>query len=71
MSNFDKKPDGIPYDQWLREKGVSIKVTEAMHTDTNTPISVHNYLKNKPNELYDKALARQGKALNPEDIGSA
>ena len=69
MPNFDKKPDGMPYAQWLKGKGVSFKITEAMHTDTNTPMSVHNYLKNKPNEVFDMALAKQGKALDPEDIG--
>jgi len=71
MPNFDKKPDGMPYAQWLREKGVSFKITEAVHTDTGAPMSVHNYLKNKPNEAFDMALARQGKALDPEDIGEA
>jgi len=70
MPNFDKKPDGMPYDQWLREKGISFRITEPIHTDTGAPLSMHNYLKNKPNELYDRALARQGKPLDPEDIGS-
>jgi len=71
MSNFDKKPDGMPYDQWLRDKGVSIKVTEAIHTDTGIPMSIHNHLKNKSREEYDRILAGQGKALDPEDIGEA
>jgi len=71
MPNFDEKPDDMPYDQWLKEKGVTIKVTEAIHTDTGAPLGMHNYLKSKPNELYDRALARQGKVLDPEDIGEA
>lgn len=70
MSNFDKKPDGISYAQWLREKNLGIKVTEPIHP-TGAPLSAYNYLKNKPNELYDRSLARQGKALDPEDIGEA
>lgn len=69
MPNFDTKPDSMPYAQWLKEKGLSFRITEAIHTDTGTPLSVHNYLKNKPHELYDRALSRQGKALDPEDIG--
>ena len=70
MPNFDKKPDGVSYAQWLKDKGVSFKITEAIHMDTGAPLGIHNYLKNKPNEVFDMALARQGKALDPEDIGS-
>jgi hypothetical protein len=71
LPNFDKKPDGMPYDQWLREKGVSVRVTEPIDKYTKAPMSIHNYLKNKPNEIYERALARQGKPLAPEDIGEA
>jgi len=68
MSNFDKKPDGISYVQWLREKNLTFKVSEAICAD-GVPLSVRTHLKNKPHELYDRALAKQGKSLDPEDIG--
>jgi len=66
--NGDKCPEGMPYGQWLREKGIGIKVTEAIHTDSGIPMSIHNALKNKPNELWDRNLARQGKKIDPEDM---
>ena len=69
MPNFDIKPKGISYTQWLREKNLSFRITDAIHVDSGIPLSIHDSLKNKPHELYDMALARQGKPLDPEDIG--
>lgn len=66
--NGDKCPEGMSYGQWLREKGIGIKVTEAVHKDSGIPLSVHNALKNKTHEEFDMALARQGKKIDPEDM---
>ncbi len=68
MPNFDKCPEGMPYGQWLREKNIGMKVTEATHTDSGIPMSVHNKLTNKPHELFDRNLAQQGKLIEPEDM---
>ncbi len=68
MPNGDKCPEGMPYGQWLREKGISIKVTEAVHVDSGIPLWLNKSLTNKPHELYDRNLARQGKKIDPEDM---
>jgi len=66
--NFDKCPEGMPYGQWLREKGIAIKVTESVHTDSGIPMDVHNKLTDKNQELFERNLARQGKKIDPEDM---
>ncbi len=43
-------------------------ITEAFHPDSGIPQSVHNHLTNKPHELYDRNLTRQGKLIEPEDM---
>ena len=43
-------------------------ITEAIHADSGIPMHIHNSLKNKTHELYDRNLARQGKQIQPEDM---
>jgi len=66
--NGDKCPGGMSYGQWLREKGIGIKVTEAIHTDSGIPQSVHDAFKNKPHEEFEMNKARQGGVIDPEDM---
>ncbi|MDD4985860.1 MAG: hypothetical protein PHQ43_08730 [Dehalococcoidales bacterium] len=37
MPNFDPKPEGMPYGEWLRQKSVGIRVKEHIHTDSGLP----------------------------------
>lgn len=68
MSNFDKKPEGMSYGDWLREKNIDFRMKMAIHTDTGIPME---FRVRKVPEIYERALDRQGgKKLDPEDIGN-
>jgi hypothetical protein len=70
MPNFDKKPEGMSYAQWLREKNVGIKVNPfTIHTDSGLPKEYIDYVKTP--QAFEMAKKRQGKVLEPEDIGEA
>ncbi len=67
--NGDSCPEGVPYGQWLREKNVGVRVKWANHQERDVPASTMRFLQNKPNELWDRNLARQkGKRIDPEDM---
>lgn len=68
MPNGDKCPKGMPYGQWLREKGIGMRVTEAVHEDSGIPQHVHNAFTNKTQEEFERAKACQGKLIDPEDM---
>lgn len=67
MPNFDKCPEGISYGQWLREKNIGMKVNSfTIHTDSGMP---QEYLDRvKTPEAFEKAVAKQGGVINPEDM---
>jgi len=47
----------------------SIRVTEAVHTDSGIPSGVHNKLEDKNRNKYAEVLRRQGgKQILPEDM---
>lgn len=68
MPNFDKKPEGMSYAQWLREKNIGIRVKTAIHIDSGLPQEVVSGLTSKPNEIFERNLERQGKQILPEDM---
>ena len=65
--NGDKCPEGMSYGQWLREKGIGIKVTPFnTHQDSGMP---QEYIdRAKGNEIFERNKARQGGVINPEDM---
>jgi len=69
MSNFEPKPEGMSYAEWLRQKNISIKVEgHPIHKDSGMPQEYISKQKNRTNEIFELNLARQGKKLDPEDI---
>ncbi len=66
MPNFDKKPEGMSYAQWLREKNLGIHIKMAIHTDSGLPQEYISHAKTP--EVFERNLARQGKIIEPEDM---
>jgi len=68
MPNFEKKPEGMSYAEWLRQKNIAISVKTNIHKDSGLPQEVISGLTGKTNELFDKNKSRQGKVIEPEDM---
>lgn len=66
MPNFESKPEGMSYAQWLREKNVAIKVKMAMHTDSGLPQEYISHAKTP--EIFERNVERQGREIDPEDM---
>ena len=67
MPNFDTKPDDMSYAEWLRSKNVGIRIKENINEDSHLPQEYMNTY--KTNEIFEENKKRQGKSLEPEDIG--
>lgn len=68
MANFDPKPEGMSYAEWLRSKNVGIRVKENINQDSKLPQEYMNTY--KKNEIFELNKKRQGGELIPEDIGN-
>lgn len=67
MGNFEPKPDGMPYDQWLREKGVGVVVKENIHPGSGLPTYM---MPRKDCEQFEHAVSQMphGRPIEPEDM---
>jgi len=69
MGNVDSKPEDMSYAEWMRSKNIGIHVKPLTHTDSGLPQEVISAGLNKTQEIFDLNKSRQGKALDPDDIG--
>lgn len=67
MANFDPKPEGMPYGEWLRQKAVGIRVKEHIHTDSGLPYSIRPQDPRPEFEYWRERMPKK-KALEAADI---
>ena len=66
MPNFEPKPKGMTYAEWLRSKNVGICMKTNINEDSKLPQEYMNTF--KKNEIFEHNKKIQGKVLAPEDI---